>query len=89
MAYGGLFDLVHNTSIELLHLAITASMLYACVVLQSRTLLFTTVIAMLSFIGYYTTQHFANSLGWPITLLLMGIAFMGVSAIAMKVKRNI
>ena len=89
LAYSGLFDLVHNTPVELLYLAVTASMLYACVVLQSRALLFTTVIAMLGFIGFYTAKHFANSLGWPVTLVLMGVAFLGVGTIAMKLKRRI
>ena len=89
MAYSGLFDLVHNTSFELTYLAVTAAMLYACVVLQSRALLFTTVIAMLGFIGFYTAKHFANSLGWPVTLVLMGVAFLGVGTIAIKVRRHI
>ena len=89
MAYSGLFDLVHNTPFELLYLGVTASMLYACVVLQSRALLFTTVIAMLGFIGFYTAKHFANSLGWPVSLVLMGIAFLGVGTIALKVRRKI
>ena len=89
MAYSGLFDLVHNTPVELIYLAVTASMLYACVVLQSRALLFTTVIAMLGFIGSYTAKHFVNSLGWPVTLVLMGVAFLGVGTIAIKVRRQI
>lgn len=89
MAYSGLFDLVRNTSVELFYLAVTASMLYACVVLQSRALLFTTVVAMLGFIGFYTAQYFANSLGWPVTLVLMGVAFLGVGIIAMKLRRQI
>ena len=88
MAYTGLFDLVHKTPVELLYFAVTASMLYACVLLQSRALLLTTVIAMLSYIGYFTAQHFVDSLGWPISLVLMGVAFMGVSALAMRVKRQ-
>lgn len=89
MAYAGLFDLVHNTPVELIYLAISASMLYACVVLQSQALLFTTVIAMLGFIGFFTAKHFANSLGWPVSLVLMGVAFLGVGTIALKVKRQI
>lgn len=89
MAYGGLFDLVQNTPAELLYLAVTASVLYACVALHSRALLLTTVVAMLAFIGYFSEQHFANSLGWPVTLVLMGIAFLGVGAIAIKVKQRI
>ncbi len=89
MVFTGLFDLVYKTPFELVHIAVTASMLYACVVLQSRALLLTTVISMLSFIGYYTAQHFVDSLGWPITLVLMGVAFMGVSTLAIKVKRHL
>ena len=89
MAYSGLFDLVQNTSVELIYLAVTASILYACVVLQSRTLLLTTVIAMLAFIGYYSAEYFANSLGWPVTLILMGVAFLGVGTLAIKVKQRI
>jgi hypothetical protein len=89
MAYSGLFDLVRNTPVELLYIGVTASMLYACVVLQSRALLFTTVVAMLGFIGFYTAQYFANSLGWPVTLVLMGVAFLGVGMIAMKLRRHI
>lgn len=88
MAYSGLFDLVGNTSFELAYLAVAASMLYACVVLQSRALLFTTVVAMLGFIGFYSAKHFANSLGWPVTLVLMGVAFLAVGSIALRVKRS-
>jgi len=89
MVYSGLFDLVENTPAELIFLAVTASILYVCVVLQSRALLLTTVIAMLGFIGYFSEKYFANSLGWPITLVLMGIAFLGIGAIALKVKKHI
>jgi hypothetical protein len=89
MLYAGLFDLVQNTPIELLYLAVTASILYACVVLQSRALLLTTVLAMLSFIGYFSAKHFVDSLGWPVTLVLTGIVFLGVGMVAIRVKRAI
>ncbi len=61
MVYTGLFELVYKTPFELLHFAVTASMLYACVMLQSWALLLTTVISMLSFIGCYTAQHFVDT----------------------------
>ena len=89
MLYAGLFDLVENTPIELLFLAVTAAILYACVVLQSRAMLLTTVLAMLSFIGYFSAKHFVDSLGWPITLVITGVIFLGVGMIAMRVKRAI
>jgi hypothetical protein len=89
MLYAGLFDLVQDTPIELLYLAVTAAVLYACVVLQSRALLLTTVLAMLSFIGYFSAKHFVDSLGWPVTLVLTGTVFLGVGMIAIRVKRAI
>jgi len=89
MLYAGLFDLVEGTPIELLFLAVTAGILYACVVLQSRAMLLTTVLAMLSFIGYFSAKHFVDSLGWPVTLVITGVIFLGVGMIAMRVKRAI
>lgn len=89
MAYAALFDLLRSSAAEPVYLAVTASMLYACVVLQSRALLFTTVIAMLGYIGYYSAQHFANSLGWPVTLVLMGAAFLAVGTVALRVRRRL
>jgi hypothetical protein len=89
MFYSGLFDLVQNTSFELIYLAVTASILYGCVVLQSRALLLTTVLAMLCYIGYFSAKHFSDSLGWPITLVLMGVAFLGIGSIAIKLKKRI
>jgi hypothetical protein len=89
MLYAGLFDLVNNTPIELIFLAVTATLLYVSVLLHSKALLLTTVLAMLSYIGYFSAEHFADSLGWPITLVLMGVAFMGVGTIAIKLKRQI
>jgi hypothetical protein len=89
MLYAGLFDLVEQTPIELVFLAVSAALLYMSVVLQSKVLLFTSVIAMLSFISYFSAEYFADFLGWPITLVLMGVAFMGVGMVALRVKRKI
>jgi hypothetical protein len=30
-----------------------------------------------------------DSLGWPISLVLMGVAFIGVGTLAMRIKRQI
>jgi hypothetical protein len=86
--YSGLFSLTRGTNIELAYLGITVSMLYICTRLQNRMLLLTTVLAILSFLFYYTEQYFVNSLGWPVALILLGVLFLGVGAIALKVKKK-
>lgn len=36
--------------------------------------------AMLGSIGFYSVKHFANSLGWPVTLVLMGARLISSDA---------
>lgn len=86
--FAGLFEIMKHKPFELLYLVVTSSVLYLCTILKSRVLLLTSVIAMLSFIGYYTTEYFVGSIGWPIALILMGVAFFGVSTLALKIKRS-
>lgn len=88
LAYAALFDLVQGGPMELLFPVVTAALLYACVVLESPALLFTSVLALLGFIGYYSAEYFADSLGWPITLVLMGVAFLAVGMVALRLKRQ-
>jgi hypothetical protein len=87
MFYAGLFDLVQSTSLELIYFAITASLLYVCVKLRSRMLLLTTVLAMLFYTSYFSAKHFSDSLGWPITLVLIGVTFLGIGTMVIKLKK--
>lgn len=86
--YAGLFDQVQNTPLELLYFAVGVSMMYGSTVLHSRALLFTSMLAILGFIGYYTTKHFMHSAGWPVALMIMGVAFLAVGSVAVRIKRK-
>jgi len=43
---------------------------------------------MLIYIGYYTAEHFANTVGWPIALVIIGIALIGLSALAVRLNNQ-
>jgi Predicted membrane protein (DUF2157) len=86
--YSGLFDAVHHTPLELLYFAVAVALMYGSALLHSRALLATSVLALLGFIGYYTSEYFMNSASWPIALIIMGIAFLGVGSMAVKIKRK-
>jgi len=45
-------------------------------------------LAMLIYIGYYTAEHFANTVGWPIALVIIGIALIGLSALAVRLNNQ-
>lgn len=79
------FDIVERTPFEILYLGLTAGIVYLSTVARSRTLLFTGTIGMLSYIGYFTAEHFSNVTWWPLLLILLGVLFLGIGALAVRI----
>ena len=63
-------------------------MIYLSVTVRSRTLLLVSVIAMVSYIGYFSAEHFAHTLGWPLTLVIGGFVLIGISSSAVKLNNK-
>jgi hypothetical protein len=84
----GFFDLVERTPFELAFIAAAATFVYASVVLHSRTLLFVATLAVLAYTGWFTRQHFADSIGWPLALIAFGLFMIGLSALAFRIDRD-
>jgi hypothetical protein len=84
----GLFDAVQRTPFEILFLAVAAAFVYASVALRTRTLLFVATLAILAYTGWFTGEHFADSIGWPLALILFGMFMIGLSALAFRIDRD-
>jgi predicted membrane protein DUF2157 len=84
----GFFDSVERTSFEILFLAVSAGFVYLATVVGSRTLLLVATLAILAYTGYFTGQHFADSIGWPLALIAFGIFMIGLSALAFRIDRT-
>jgi hypothetical protein len=83
----GFFDAVKDTPAEIAFLAVAAGFIYVSVVVHSRTLLFVATLAILAYTGWFTGQHFADSVGWPIALIAFGIFMIALSALAVRIDR--
>ncbi len=83
-----IFDLVKNSALEPVYLGMSALMIFMSTYVRSRTLLLVGTLSMLCYIGYYTAKHFANAVGWPIALVLIGIALIGLSSLAVKLNNK-
>lgn len=81
----GFGDIVEGTPAEPLFLGLSAFLIYLSTRARSRTLLLVGTLAMLCYIGYFTGKHFGDSLGWPIILILCGVAFFGLGALALRI----
>jgi hypothetical protein len=84
----GLFDIVDGTPLELGFLLAAAGFVYLSVMLHSRTLLFVATAAILSYTAWFTGEYFADSVGWPIALIIFGLVLIGLSALALRIDRD-
>lgn len=82
------FESIENTPFELIYLGLAALLVFLSTYVRSRTLLLVGTLAMLAYIGYYTAKHFANTLGWPIALVIIGIALIGMSSLAVRLNNK-
>jgi len=84
----GLFDLVQHSAVELIFLAAACGGVFLSTWVRSRTLLFVSTISILAYISYFTHEHFQDSLGWPLVLILLGLVFIALSAIAIRINKR-
>jgi hypothetical protein len=85
---GSWFELVERGPAEVSELALIAGCIYLSTVLQSRTLLATGTLALLVYVGYFSGRHFADSVGWPLLLILLGALMMGLGTAAVRIHRR-
>ena len=83
------FDLLQHTFFEISYIGITCYMLYVSTIVRSRSILATSTIAMFLYLAYFTKKHFLNSIGWPISMMLLGVIFFGISGLALKINNRL
>jgi hypothetical protein len=45
-------------------------------------------LAILAYTGWFTSEHFADSIGWPLALIAFGIFMIALSAAAYRIDRD-
>jgi len=82
------FDIVRNTPYEVLYIGISCFMIFLAIIANSRILLINATLATLAYIGYFSGQHFPHTLGWPLTLIVMGFILIAFSSLVIKLNRH-
>jgi len=83
------FDVLWHSWIEILYIVIASFMLYVSTIVGSRSILVTSAIALFSYISYFTSEHFMDSMGWPICLIILGIVFFGIGNLALRLNKRL
>lgn len=84
----GLFGAVEGSIVEVVFLGAAAGFVYLATLVHSRTLLLVATVAILGYTGWFTAEHFADSIGWPLALIVFGMAMIGLSAVAFRIDRT-
>jgi hypothetical protein len=82
------FDAVENTPFELAFLGLSTFLIFLSTYAKSRTLLLVSTLATLGYISYFTAEHFANTVGWPVALIFIGLALIGLGSLAVRLNRK-
>jgi len=45
-------------------------------------------VAILAYISYFTSEHFQDSLGWPLVHIVLGLVFIALSTIAIRINKR-
>lgn len=73
---------------QVLFFFIVAIGFYAAVVIKSRRILIISAIFLVSHISYITGKYFSDSIGWPITLIVLGFVFIGMGYAVVAINKN-
>ncbi len=60
----------------------------AVIYLKSRLVLLLSTLAVIGYIIYFTAEYFADSIGWPIALILLGFVVIGLGYLSITLNRK-
>jgi hypothetical protein len=73
---------------EMLYPLLTIGGLFLSIKLKSRSLLVVSTCFLIAYVTYITSEYFADSLGWPVTLVLLGFAFIGLGYMSVRINKK-
>lgn len=83
------WSVVEGGILELSFLGLNAFLIYFSIIASSRTLLFVSVLGLISYMSYFAWEYFAGVVMWPVLLIIMGLITIGVSSYAVKLGQKI
>lgn len=62
--------------------------IYLSVFLKNRSILILSTVFLVAHVSYITSEYFANSLGWPLSLILLGMVFIGLGYMSININKK-
>jgi len=84
-AFSRVFD---SVPWQLLYFLIVFGGLFLSVYMKSRIILVISTLFLIAHISYITSEYFANSVGWPISLVILGFVFIALGYISVAINKK-
>lgn len=86
---GASFSRVFDSGMwQLFYFVILVGSILTAVYLKNRTVLILTMLFLVAHVSYITGKYFANSIGWPLVLVLLGFIFIGLGFATVRVNKK-
>ena len=73
---------------QLLYFIIVLGGLFLSVYMRNRSILVMSTLFLICHVSYITTEYFADSLGWPITLVILGFVLIGLGYASVTINKK-
>jgi len=73
---------------QLLYFLIVLCGLFLSAYMKSRSILIMSTIFLFVHVSYITNEYFADSLGWPISLIILGFIFIGLGYVSVTINKK-
>jgi hypothetical protein len=73
---------------EMLYFIIVIGGIALSVYMRSRSVLVMSTLFLIAHVSYITSEYFANSLGWPISLVVLGFVFIGLGYVSININKK-
>lgn len=86
---GAAFTRVFDSSLwQMLYFVFVVGGVFMAVRLKSRGVLVVSTIFLIAHVSYITGKYFADSLGWPIALVILGFIFIGLGYASINISKK-
>jgi len=73
---------------QMLYVLIVIGGLFLSVYMKSRIILVMSTIFLIAHVSYITSEYFADSIGWPISLVILGFIFIGLGYASITINKK-
>jgi hypothetical protein len=84
-AFSQVFD---SVPWQMLYFIIVIGGLALSVYMRSLSILVMSTLFLIAHVSYITSEYFVNSLGWPISLVILGFVFIGLGYVSININKK-